>query len=414
MNDKRRRETVEQPDLHDEQVQRRGGRKRRFYVGRWLARVLLVLCFLAGFYLSVFPSGRALTRAFMILPGLLEAAQPAWQAPVNEPIKHVQTTVASSAGTVYLDIYAPIDGAPAIPGSREGVVVIPGVGDERQEPQLINFSETLAHAGVVVMDMTTPTLIDYRLDAGDKEAVVQAFQTLQRWPGVGSGRVGMIGFSGGGPLMCFAAIDPRLKNQVAFITLFGSYFDTLTFLRALGRRALTADGKTQSWQPVDVPMQVLANTIAPYLPGNDGALLTGAFDPGGSDRLSSDQIAQLVPSSAAAYHLLAGDEPTEVDANLAALSPAVKTLLGSLSPITIVSQLHMPIYLLHDRSDQYVPYTESRAFAAALAGLHDRYDFAEFGIFQHVEVRAGLDTGQLIGDGSNLLRLLSETIQAGS
>jgi acetyl esterase/lipase len=390
----------------------RKGRERR--VGAWLARAALALCFLAGFYLSVFPSGRATVRALSILPGLLEAAQPPWEEPVAEPITHSQRTLASPTGTVYLDIYAPSTDAPPVPGTREGILLIPGVGDQRKDAQLINFSRTLASSGLVVMDLTTQTLISNRLDAGDEEGIAQAFEVLQRWPGVGANRVGLLGFSAGGPLMCFAAADARVRDKVAFVTLFGGYFDARTLLQTIGRRELTENGETQPWHPVYYPLQVLANTIAPLLPGNDGQMLANAFAPNGSESLSPAQIARLAPSSAAAYHLLAGDEPGLVDANLAALSPEVRALLSSLSPSRVINQIHAPIYLLHDRSDQFVPVSESLEFAAALARLHHPYDFAEFGIFQHVEVRANSGFSQLVGDGLSLLRLASEVMQAGS
>ncbi len=390
------------------------GSRREWHVGRWLARFVLALCFLTGFYLSVFPMGRATVRSLAILPGLLSAAQPPWEAPVAEPIQHTQTTIPSSAGTVSLDIYAPVGSVPPVPGTREGVLVIPGVGDQRKDAQLVNFSETLAHAGMVVMDMTTQALLNLRLDAGDTQAVIQAFHALQHWPGVSARRSGMFGISGAGALMCFAAADPSIRGQVAFLALFGSYFDTTTLLEAIGRRAVDVDGKLQPWNPVYFPMQVLADTIAPLLPGSDGQVLENTFAPNGGGKLTADQVAQLDPSSAAVYHLLAGDEPGQVAANLAALSPPVKTLLIALSPARVVDQIRAPIYLLHDRSDQYVPVTESQEFAAALASIHHPYDFAEFGIFQHTEVRANLDLGQILGDGRNLLRLISDVAQSGS
>lgn len=389
-------------------------RRRDRHVGAWLARAALALCFLAGFSLSVFPSGRATIRALSILPGLLAAAQPAWEAPVTEPITHLQRTLASPSGTTYLDIYAPMADAPPVPGAREGLLLIPGVGDQRKDLQLINFSQTLAGSGLVVMDMTTQTLIDNRLDAGDKEAIVEALSVLEHWPGVGAKRVGLLGFSAGGPLMCLAAADARVRDQVAFVTLFGGYFDATTLLQTIGRRELIANGQTQPWHPVSYPLQVLADTIAPLLPGADGQILAGAFAPNGSLSLSPAQLALLAPSSAAAYHLLRGDEPQYVHANLEALSSEVKVLLSSLSPSRVVSLVHAPIYLLHDRSDQFVPVSESIEFATALALLHHPYDFAEFGIFQHVEVRTNSGFSQLVGDGKNLLRLTSEVMQASS
>jgi dienelactone hydrolase len=388
--------------------------RRRRNIGTWLARVLLALGFLAGFSLSVLPAGRAMTRALSILPGLLAAAQPAWEAPIQEPITHTRRTLAAPGGTAYLDIYAPDGAPPPVPGAREGVLLIPGVGDQRTDAQLINFSHTLASSGLVVMDMTTQTLIENRLNAADKEAVVQAFVLLEHWPGVGAKRVGLLGFSAGGPLMCFAAADARIRDQVAFVTLFGGYFDATTLLQTIGRRELVANGQAQPWHPVPYPLQVLADTLAPLLPGNDGQTLASAFAPNGSLSLSPAQVAHLDPSSAAAYHLLTGDEPAQVNANLEALSPQMKALLSSLSPSQVVSQMHTPIYLLHDRSDQFVPVSESLEFAATLARLHYPYDFAEFGIFQHVEVRTNSGFSQLVSDGQSLLRLTSEVMQAGS
>jgi len=390
----------------------RGRRGRR--VGRWLARLALTLCFLAGFYYSVVPSGRAAARALIVLPGVLTATQPTWQAPVVESITHTQTTLPSASGTVFLDVYAPSGTVPPVPGSREGMLIITGVGDNRKEPQVVNFSQTLARAGIVVMDVTTPALLADRVDAGDRDAVVQAFQVLQHWPAVGATRVGMFGISAGGALICLAAADPRIRDQVAFVSLLGSYYDTTTLLETLGRRAQVVDGKSQPWQPVAVPLQALSSTIAPALPGNDGSVLVNAFASYPAGALTPDQLAQLAPESAAIYHLLAGDQPTRVAANLAALSPTLRKLLANLSPSTVVNELRAPVYLLHDRNDQFVPVTESRAFATALTRLHHPYDFAEFGIFQHADVRAGLGLSQLLGDGQSLFRLISEVTQAGS
>jgi dienelactone hydrolase len=388
--------------------------RHRLHVGMWLARFLLLLGFLVGFYFAVLPVGRATARSLLVLPGLLSVDQPVWQEPVDEPVAHTQLTLDSSVETVNLDVYAPTDSVPPVPGSREAVLVIPGVGDNRQDPQLVNFSQTLARAGVVVMDMLTPALLDFRLDPNDTEAVVQSFQKLQTWPGVSAQKVGMLGFSGGGPLMCLAAADPRIQKQVAFVTLFGSYFDAITLLQTIGRRELTVDGQTQPWQPVDVPLQVLANTLAPYLPTSDGLALTTVFGPNGGGTLTSIQLGQLSPAGAAAYHLLAGDQPEQVDANLAALPAVAKMVLHSLSPSSVLDQIRAPIYLLHDRNDQYVPVSESYAFAAALAKLHHPYDFAALGIFQHVEVRSDLGWTQVLGDARNLLRVINEIVRVGS
>ncbi len=383
--------------------------RRKWKLRNKVALALLVLLFVIGFFLSIFPYGRASTRSMYLLPELLSASQPGLLTLAEEPIRHVQMTVSSLNGPVYLDVYAPTASPPPIPGAREGLVVIPGAGDNRADPQLINFSQAFARAGLVVMDMTTPTLINWDLSSQDSDAVVQAFKTLSRWPGVGANRIGIIGFSAGGALACFAAADPRIRDQVAFILLFGGYFNVTSLLRNVGRRALTVDGREQPWQPQYVSIQVLANVIAPMLPPSEGARLVNALAPGGTALTPAD-LAQLSPDTVASYHLLAGDEPAMVDANIAALSPNIHALLNELSPSSVIDQIHVPIYLLHDRNDQYVPFTESRDFAAALERNHQTHEFAEFGIFQHVEVKGGVDLGQYVGDSFNLFRILNETL----
>lgn len=368
------------------------------------ARVVLALLFIVGAFLSVVPVGRASARAALLLPALVAAAQVAPLVVAGDPVKHTRIIVPSGNGPVYLDVYAPATPVPPVPGSREGVVIIPGVGDNRNDPQLINLSESMARAGLVAMDMTTDTLINYELSPDDADAVVSAVQAMQRWPGVGANRVGILAFSAGGALVCLAATDPRIRDTLAFITLFGGYYDATTLLRDFGRRALSVDGALVPWKPNIVPLQVLANTIATTLPPDESDTLRGAFTNGSP--LTPGQLATLSPAAAAAYHLLAGDQPGGVDANLAALSPDMRQLLAALSPDAVIGRIRTPIYLLHDRNDQYVPFTESRAFAAALTGLGHPHEFVEFSIFAHVEVKSGLGVGPLLRDGISLYRVL--------
>jgi dienelactone hydrolase len=379
--------------------------KRLGAIGRGLARVLLAALLVVGLATTLVPQGRGALRAAMLLPALISASQPLPLTVNGDDVRHTATTVPSQGGTVYLDVYEPAAATPPVPGAREGVVIIPGVGDERREPQLINLVEAMARSGIVAMLMTTPTLLSYALAPVDADAVAQAVLRLQRWPGVGAHRVGIVGFSAGGALASLAAAQPRMHGHIAFLTFFGGYFHAESLLTDVGRRALTADGKTQPWTPDNVPLLVLANTIAATLPAQEASILTAAFSNGVSP-LSADQLAQLSPSTQAAYHLLAGDQPDRAAANVAALSPAMHQLLTALSPSSVVQDLATPVYLLHDQSDPFVPFTESRDFDAALNRLGAPHQFVEFSIFQHVEVKSGLGIGPLIADGFRLYRVV--------
>src|ERR1700686_1062010 len=104
------------------------GKKTPLKFRHILARVVLVLLFVIGFFFSEIPAGRVAARALYILPELILASQPGALSLAEDPIRHVQKTIPSSSGLVYLDIYEPTPPPRGIPGAREGVVVIPGVG----------------------------------------------------------------------------------------------------------------------------------------------------------------------------------------------------------------------------------------------------------------------------------------------
>jgi dienelactone hydrolase len=366
---------------------------------------VLALLFLFGVFLSLVPQGRAAARSSLLLASFITASQPAPLTLNGEPIVHTTRTISSQAGTVYLDIYAPTTPVPLAPGAREGLLVIPGVGDERKEPQLINFSESVARSGLVVMDITTDTLISNTLAPTDSDAVVAAYQTLTRWPGVLANRIGILGFSAGDALACLAAADPRIRDTVAFVTSFGGYYNADSLLVDVGRRAQMVDGQLQAWTPNPLPLQVLANTIARTLPPDQASTLANAFLLG-APPLTSQQLASLSPPAAAAYHVLEGDQREQAQANVAALSPEMHALLDSLSPSEVVPHVRAPIYLFHDQTDPYVPFTQSRQFNAALDQLGHPHEFAELTIFAHTEVKSGLSVGPVLRDGSALFKVL--------
>ncbi len=372
-------------------------------------RIVLTLLCLIGFLLSILPWGRAIARSALLLPALVAASQPAPLITNGETVAHKQMTVPSRGGTVYLDVYEPEASVPLIASARSGVLIIPGAGDNRQVPQLINFSEALAHTVLVVMDMVTPTLINYDLSVQDSDAVVQAFQKLSHLPEMEGRRVGIMSFSAGVPLACFASIDPRIRDQVAYVTVFGGYFNTKSLLRAFGRRAIDIDGRTEYWQPTEVPILVLTNVITKVFSPDEHSRIVKALAPGGT-RLTHTQIAQLSPAAQAAYQLLTGSAPDKVDANIAALPPTIQTELNELSPSRVITQIRAPIFLLHDRNDSSIPVTESRDFAAALTRLHHQHDYVEFHIFDHVQVRANLQLSQELTDGTRLFTILDELL----
>ena len=128
-------------------------------------RIALLLLLAAGFFLSCLPLGWATVRSALILPALLSTSQSAPLALTGDPISHTQLTVPSATGTVNLDVYQPTTPAPLFAAARSGVLIIPGVGDNRRDPQLVNLSQEMARAGLCghgYADTRPRKLYDYR------------------------------------------------------------------------------------------------------------------------------------------------------------------------------------------------------------------------------------------------------------
>ncbi len=384
-------------------------------MGQRAAQAVLALLLGAGCFLSLLPWGRALTRSAFLLPALISASEPAPLVVAGDPVRFRRVTISSTNGPVFLDIYEPTTPPPLIPGGREAIIDVVGVGDNRHVPQLVNLSRSFAHEGIVVVNVSTPTLFQYKVSARDGEAVVQAFELLERWPGVDPHRIGIIAFSAGVTPACVGAADPRIRDRVAFLAVFGGYFDATSLLGTIGRRAQVIDGHTQPWQPDSTPLYALVSTVSSLLSPTDNKLLRKAFPVNKiGPPLTAQQQAQLSPDATAIYHLLKGDEPGNVDRNLTVLSPQMKALLIQVSPMSVIDQIRAPIQLLHDRNDPSIPFTQSQKFAAALARIHHPYDFAAYSIFSHVEIQSNLGLEKLLSEGTKLFQALYRILLVGS
>jgi hypothetical protein len=74
----------------------------------------------------------------------------------------------------------------------------------------------------------------------------------------------------------------------------------------------------------------------------------------------------------------------------------------------------MPVYLLCDRNDMFIPFTQSRDFAAALTGLDRPHELVEFNAFAHVQIKPGQNPISLLGDGVKLFVILSKVLLVAS
>ena len=179
---------------------------------RRLRRIGLVLLVLAVVLVAWEPSRVAIQTA-ILLPNLLDAGP----KPLN------------------LFSEAPQRTQPALPRRRAGRgprprgAVAAGVGQRRapagamllvfgvnnlgrNHPSIERVADGLARTGVAVLVPDSRTLLEGRLEVGEIDGVVRAFQLLAARPEVDPTRVGIVGFSVGGSLALLAAGDPRISR----------------------------------------------------------------------------------------------------------------------------------------------------------------------------------------------------------
>lgn len=272
------------------------------------------------------------------------------------------------------DVYRPAGG-----GEHGALLFSIGVGPEQQNPHVVRVCKALARAGVVVMVPTSKQLSEFRVAPEEKENIVAAFGYLKSLPEVDSERIGMMGVSAGGSLAAAAAEDGRIASQVRLVELFGSYYSAEGLISALTLRRIEVNGRWEAWQPEQVSVDVFRQMLLPFAPEAERPRLTPLFDGG-----STTAPAGLSPEGTAIARLLLNRDPARVRPLIQALPAAAQRSLAGISPSTNVASLQAELFLMHDRDDKIIPFTESQRFYAEAEPKRGKH-LTELRLFRHVE-----------------------------
>jgi hypothetical protein len=291
---------------------------------------------------------------------------------------------------------------PGRPGCYGGIVLYIGLGPEHGDPHLDRISRAFARNGYVVLIPVSDAMINYRLDADEHEIAASAFEFLQFMPEVDQQRVGMFGISVGGAIVANAAQEFRIQDEVSMVLSLGGYYDARMVLGQMGVGAFEVEGAWKEWEPSSTTFRATRNSIVPYMPSDDRAALWQMFTPDATeipDGLSSDG------RSLAA--VLTNDDPQLIDPLIDELPHDVLEFLDRISPASDLMQLEADTYLLHDRYDHVLPYSESVRFSqdAQLAGL-DQVHLTIIEQFHHVRPDEDGSRVSLMADGARLFKLI--------
>lgn len=279
----------------------------------------------------------------------------------------------------------------------------------RNHPSIERVADGLARTGVAVLVPDSRTLLEGRLEVGEIDGVVRAFQLLAARPEVDRSRVGIVGFSVGGSLALLAAADPRIAAGVQWVNAFGAFADARTYLASVAAHAYVApSGEIVPWTPSALAREVFLRFVLDQVTDDaDRTTIESAFtepilagerpppDPAFRDALRSDP-------GRAAHDILTAASLADATAAIARLPAASLAFIDAISPVGGLDGLQAHVHLMHEVEDRHVPYVQSRALAADLGsrGLLERH--TEFRLFDHVQP----DDLDLVAAAPELVKLL--------
>ena len=268
------------------------------------------------------------------------------------------------------DLYRPASGA------RAALVLVPGIARAgKDDPRLVALANTLARARFTVLVPDIENLRALRVSPADAVAIADAINYLAgELPAGGRGEpatVGLLAISyAAGPAL-LAALRPDTRRRVRFVFIVGGYYDSaavLTFFTTGYYR----DGPNEPW------LHRTANAYGKWVFIKSNAGRIG--DPGDGavlERMAerkmvnlkadiTDLVAALGAEGRAVYALLANSDPDRVPALIAALPEGVRADITALDlKRQDLSKLTARLILVHGRDDAIIPYSESKALAAA-------------------------------------------------
>jgi dipeptidyl aminopeptidase/acylaminoacyl peptidase len=271
------------------------------------------------------------------------------------------------------------------------------------EPRLVRIAEDSARKGVAMLVPFSERLDEERIETEEIDALVAEFEYMQSLPQVDPDRVGFFGASVGGSLALVAAADPRIADDVDHVVSFGGYYDALTAFGGIATDRISYEDVDEEWEPKRHAKEVMAQQLINRVDDRrDRELLTQWFLDG--EPQEGAELASLGPVGKSSYDFLANRDPAAVEDLIALLPDEAVEELRYLSPSASIDDVKAELFIIHDRADPYIPYTESRRMQDALRGRDEpKAHFDEIRLFEHVEPKLNQRPDVITIDSTRML-----------
>lgn len=248
---------------------------------------------------------------------------------------------------VVADLFVPQDG-----GEKSTIIMAMGIKTaQKDKPLLLQFADTMARLGYVTIWPRLEVLDQGQSLPEEPETFIEGFKYVAGLPQADSERISFVGFSVGSSVALVAASDPEISDQVHGLVFFGGQFDIFEYLLSLASKSYQVDGERVEWSAAE------------------------------DARSHAKGLLQEATQTAKIFEV---SDLTQMQTILSQIPDQEKENLKRYSPKEYVSKFKGKLFILHDKTDHYVPYVESVKLNEALGSRGDQV-FVLVDLFEHVQ-----------------------------
>ena len=319
---------------------------------RWSASLLILMC--AGVGLRYAADSHL--RAVSVLVRLSHSESTSFLTRfARHPFKEEQGTVETPQGPLRYRMYVPVGAA-----HPPGLVLLHGIHRAGiNEPRLVNFGRTLAGAGIEVMTPELADLADYRVSPQTIDTIGQAAQALAAK--MNQPRVGVAGVSFAGGLALLAADRPEYANKIGLVLAVGAHDDMTRVAHFFAANMIEKpDGSSVTFQAHEYGVLVLAYShLEDFFSARDLPLARDALRAQLWEQPDAqEKIARLSRAGQQTFDMLLHHRDLLQQTFFREIERH-RDEMQAVSPHSHISDLRVPVYLLHGTSDSVIPASET-------------------------------------------------------
>ena len=234
------------------------------------------------------------------------------------------------------------------------------VNEPTNDVRLINLAEALSRLGIIVLIPWTETQKTHYLSSEyEVDALVNGFKYLESLPETKSDSVGIMGYCTGASMGLIAAADKRIRNDVRYVVAFAGYHDLKNFSKSILSNTAYLDSTIREWQPDPFAVNLVKRQIInSALPEKESEIFSNIdFS---KTTLSDLKSLELSPSSDSVINLLFETDYSNVSRGIEKFPQKTQKWLEYNSPSYHNIHLLAPVFIMHDRADNIVPFEESK------------------------------------------------------